>query len=128
MISLSSGTKFVLVFILLFFISNTINKWFTYFYKADILPSQKFLSVAVFSIMFAWIIIFDIKGIAFSNNIVSTGNIVMFSITVFFFYYYNGLTLHFDMKHQNLNPEVPVYLVCPNGKIKKLKLWENEQT
>ena len=49
-------------------------------------------------------VIFDIKGLAFSNKLDELNSALLFGTTLFF-YLYNNISTHYDIKHRDLNSE-----------------------
>jgi hypothetical protein len=101
-INLNLNGKFIIAFLSLFLISIIINKLIVYIAFSNYLPSTKGSIVSILIIVFAWLTVFDLKGLAFNNSFTILSGI-LYTFTLLFFYIYNSIALHFDIKSQKLN-------------------------
>ena len=94
LINLNHNGKFIIAFLSLFLISIIINKLIVHVAFSNYLPSTKGSVISILIIVFAWLIVFDLKGLAFSISFTILSGI-LYGFTLLFFYIYNSHSFTF---------------------------------
>lgn len=94
---MNNQLRFITVTVFTLIASYAMVKAISKIDRGDFFPSSKMTLVAISTVIFAWIVVFNVKVIAFNNDISSDRGFLFFWVCCFFSLF-SSIKLHYDFQ------------------------------